>query len=119
MKSIVKDVETLSHDRMKGREAGTKHAKAAADYIAKRFKDVGLTHAPKMSSYLQTFKFPKSTDPHTGETTGEQLEGHNVVGFIDNNSKSYVIVGAHFDHLGMGGPGSFHETTVDHGCLEY
>ena len=28
--------------------------------------------------------------------------GHNVVGFIDNNAPSTVVIGAHFDHLGWG-----------------
>ncbi len=28
--------------------------------------------------------------------------GHNVIGFIDNNAASTVILGAHYDHLGYG-----------------
>ncbi len=29
--------------------------------------------------------------------------GYNIIGFIDNGAKSSIIIGAHYDHLGMGG----------------
>lgn len=35
-------------------------------------------------------------------------EGHNVAGFIDNNAKHTVVIGAHYDHLGFGDEGSLH-----------
>jgi len=28
--------------------------------------------------------------------------GHNVIGFINNNAKTTIIIGAHYDHLGYG-----------------
>lgn len=28
--------------------------------------------------------------------------GHNVVGVINNNAKDYIVIGAHYDHLGYG-----------------
>lgn len=35
--------------------------------------------------------------------TGEKRStGHNVVGFINNNAKSTIVIGAHYDHLGYG-----------------
>lgn len=33
----------------------------------------------------------------------EEGTGHNVIGFIDNGSAYTIIIGAHYDHLGMGG----------------
>lgn len=33
----------------------------------------------------------------------EEATGHNVIGFIDNGSAYTIIIGAHYDHLGMGG----------------
>lgn len=35
-------------------------------------------------------------------------KGHNVAGFIDNNAKHTVVIGAHYDHLGYGDEGSLH-----------
>lgn len=37
------------------------------------------------------------------------IQGHNVVGVIPGNgpqADEYIVLGAHYDHLGMGGPGS-------------
>ena len=36
------DVRTLASDAMEGREAGTRGYQMAADYIARRFADIGL-----------------------------------------------------------------------------
>ncbi|PLX24133.1 MAG: hypothetical protein C0600_13705 [Ignavibacteria bacterium] len=37
------------------------------------------------------------------------IEGHNVIGLIKGegpHADEYIVLGAHYDHLGMGGPGS-------------
>jgi aminopeptidase YwaD len=34
--------------------------------------------------------------------------GHNVIGFIDNKAATTVVIGAHYDHLGMGGESSLY-----------
>jgi hypothetical protein len=34
------------------------------------------------------------------------MTGHNVAGFIDNGRPNVVVIGAHYDHLGMGVEGS-------------
>jgi Zn-dependent M28 family amino/carboxypeptidase len=51
-----------------------------------------------------------STVSVTANVNQKETETQNVVALlpgIDNNLKNeYVVVGAHFDHLGMGGPGS-------------
>ena len=39
IKQLTKDVEYLASDPFRGRETGTKHEKAAAEYIAKRFNE--------------------------------------------------------------------------------
>ena len=36
------------------------------------------------------------------------LTGHNVAGFIDNGRPNVVVIGAHYDHLGLGIEGSLH-----------
>lgn len=36
------------------------------------------------------------------------MNGHNVVGFIDNGRTDVVVIGAHYDHLGLGIEGSLH-----------
>lgn len=36
----------------------------------------------------------------------KKRDGHNVIGYIDNNAASTVVLGAHFDHLGYGEDGN-------------
>lgn len=36
----------------------------------------------------------------------KKKQAHNVVGFLDNEAGKTIIIGAHYDHLGMGGPTS-------------
>jgi len=43
---------------------------------------------------------------------------YNVIGFLNNNAKNTIVVGAHYDHLGMGGPTSRYkgEPAIHHGA---
>jgi aminopeptidase YwaD len=34
--------------------------------------------------------------------------GHNVIGWIDNRAENTIVIGAHYDHLGMGEDGSLY-----------
>lgn len=46
------------------------------------------------------------------------LTGHNVIGRVDNGRPHTVVIGAHYDHLGMGIEGTLHrgETGVHNGA---
>jgi hypothetical protein len=48
-------VNALASDDMLGRKSGTAGEKLAGDYIAKQFKNIGLTHYEGMDSYFQAF----------------------------------------------------------------
>ncbi len=108
--SMKEDVTYLAADDLSGRETGTAFEKQAAAYIADRFRDLGLQ--PKGSSkYIQEFSFKPSTNPHQAAEVVEEkqdsmLTGRNVIAYIDNKAASTVVIGAHYDHLGLGGEGS-------------
>ena len=109
---IKQDIEVLADDKLKGRATGSEGEILAASHIANRFKDLGIL--PKgTNEYIQAFTFTQKTDPHAevqyGEANGKKsLTGRNVIGFIDNNAEHTIVIGAHYDHLGMGGDGSLH-----------
>lgn len=42
------------------------------------------------------------------EIIREEKTGHNVVGYLGNGKPYTVVIGAHYDHLGMGGEGSLY-----------
>lgn len=111
---IKEDVVFLADDKLEGRETGTKGEKAAAEYIAKRFKSLGIE--PKgTEGFFQDFSFKpkKANDPHGKASFDVKLAdsvitGRNVLGYINNNAKQTIVIGAHYDHLGYGIEGTLH-----------
>lgn len=110
--SMYQDISVLAHDSLQGRKVGTEYEKKAAHYIAGRFKNLRLE--PKgEAGYYQDFHFRASSNPHQEAVFSDREEastvtGRNVIGYLDNKAEYTVIIGAHFDHLGMGGPSSLH-----------
>jgi Zn-dependent M28 family amino/carboxypeptidase len=110
--SIKDDVTFLSDDALEGRQTGTDGEKAAADYIAKRFENLGLA-TKGTNGYFQNFTFKPKTNPHqtvnyTVKDGDSTITGTNVLGFLNNNADNTIVIGAHFDHLGYGAEGSLH-----------
>ena len=92
----------LASDKLKGRGTGTKEELKAAKYLAKQMKKAGLAPKGNNGSYLASFTFHKASDPHGGMSDGPSLSSNNVVGYLDNGAEYTVVVGAHYDHLGLG-----------------
>jgi len=105
------DVTFLASDSLEGRETGTENELKAAEYLMNRMKSIGLTPKGDTNSFYQKFTFKPKKDPHgevqysTGDST---ITGTNVIGFLDNKADKTIIIGAHYDHLGMGGEGSLY-----------
>jgi len=109
---IQEDVAFLADDKLEGRQTGTKGEKEAAEYIAKRFKELGLE--PKgTDGYFQDFTFKPKTGPHqevkyTEANADSTITGRNILAYLDNNANQTIVVGAHYDHLGYGSEGSLY-----------
>ena len=111
--SMKEDVYALAADAFNGRQTGTEGERQAALYIEKRFKDLKLEPKGYTDTYFQNFTFRPSSNPHeeaefTGLKSDSTKTGINVVGFLNNNAETTVVIGAHYDHLGMGGEGSLY-----------
>jgi hypothetical protein len=107
VKSIKNDVTILAADSLEGREIGTIGEQKAAEYLVARMKDIGLTSAGD-DGYRQLFYVQKSTNPHeqakvTDNPDSAGTTGINVLGMIDNPGDQFIVIGAHYDHLGYGG----------------
>ena len=94
--SILEHVKYLSSDELEGRYPGTKGSKLAIDYIVSQFKSSKLT-TYQNGSYLQPFDF--------SNLKNETIQVSNVVGLITGTKSKdeFIVIGAHFDHLGFGG----------------
>lgn len=112
---IQEDVAFLASDDLEGRQTGTDGEKKAADYISKRFSELGLSKKGT-SGYLQPFSFKPKTNPHEEvkfDVNGDgTITGNNVIGFLDNKAENTIIIGAHYDHLGFGGEGSLYRDSI-------
>lgn len=95
-------ISYLASDKLNGRGTSSEDEKKAADYLAKEFKKAGLLPGNK-DSYLFEFKFKKSLNPHDTSTANvPERKGINVIGFLDNKAPLTIVIGAHYDHLGLG-----------------
>ncbi|MFT5213653.1 MAG: hypothetical protein ACI9JT_001879 [Polaribacter sp.] len=93
---VRKHLYTLAADDMEGRESGTAGIEKAAVYIENEFKKIGLSTFGNLESYRQTFTFKN-------RRTKEDITSSNIIGVLEGKSKKdeYVIISAHYDHLGM------------------
>ncbi|MCA0363645.1 MAG: M20/M25/M40 family metallo-hydrolase [Bacteroidetes bacterium] len=101
VKNLKKHVEYLSSDKLQGRGTGTSGEKMASEYIIKQFKKAGLSPLGENGGYLQLFPAKKGKP---GKMT--PVEAHNVVAYLNNDKPYTIVIGAHYDHLGMGDQGS-------------
>ncbi|GAB4153631.1 MAG: M20/M25/M40 family metallo-hydrolase [Winogradskyella sp.] len=108
---IKEDVYFLADDKLEGRQTGTEGERKASEYLVKRYKEIGLE--PKgTEGFLQSFSFKPKTDPHKEveftTNADSTITGNNVIGYINNNAETTIVIGAHYDHLGYGGEGSLY-----------
>lgn len=82
-------VEYLASDALQGRDGETKGDTLASDFIFSQLDKLG------MEPRKQSFNVKKG-----------DINTFNVYGSIPGRSGKYIVVGAHYDHLGMGGQGS-------------
>jgi peptidase M28-like protein/PDZ domain-containing protein len=99
--ALKKHIKFLASDKLKGRGTGSQEELTAANYIAGSFKKSGLQPKGNINSYFFSYKFKKPKDPHD-TIGGESVSAINVTGYLDNGAENTIIIGAHFDHLGMG-----------------
>lgn len=105
------DVVYLASDLLEGRETGKTGERLAADYIAYRFKELGLQPKGDAGAWYQDFEVQYKAHPHAKET--EARTARNVAAYLDNGAEHTVIIGAHYDHLGHGASGSRHTGEPD------
>ena len=83
----------LASDELKGREAGSEGIDLAAKYIEGVFRKNGVK--PYFGSYRD-------------KLTNFEKPAYNVVGYIEGTDKNlkneFVIIGAHYDHIGAADP---------------
>lgn len=103
-------VRYLADDALGGRLAGSAGERCAAAYIAWRMAQAGLAPGGA-STWYSDVPLASVVNPHAPVGTGR-----NVIGVLEAGDADapVVVIGAHYDHLGMGDFGSLSSDSAIH-----
>lgn len=91
LKDIKSSLEYLASDELEGRNTGSVGIEKAAVFIEGVFKQNNIK--PYFETYRDSFNI-------------EKIIGYNIVGYVEGNDpklkNEFVILGAHYDHIGQG-----------------
>ena len=96
---LKKTISYLASDELKGRLTGSKEEKLASDYLQKQLKSLGI-QAFEKNNYIQNFTYKVKLNPHDSLEVSDN-SGRNVIGYLDNKASKTIVIGAHYDHLGL------------------
>jgi hypothetical protein len=88
-------VTFLASDSLQGRAVGTKYETQSADFI---YQQLLLAQLQAKRQYF-TFRLSDTT---------KKIASQNVYAYLDNKMDSTILIGAHYDHIGLGGKLSLH-----------
>lgn len=107
IKELKKDVTYLANDKLEGRGTATEGGEKAAAYIAQRFKQIGLLPGGDEVSYQKKYNYKVPLNPHGAiDSTAKEKQSSNVIGYLNNHAANTIVIGAHYDHLGLGNDGN-------------
>ena len=96
-------VEYLASQELGGRYPGTAGDTLASEFIAGKLRSLKLkpvVKGKKKKAFYHDFTYGKE----------KQITTHNIIAVVPGKDKhlrnEYIVVGSHYDHLGMGGQGS-------------
>ena len=96
-------VEFLASQELGGRYPGTAGDTLASEFIVSKLRSLKLkpvVKGKKKKAYYHDFTYGKE----------KQITTHNIIAVVPGKDKhlrnEYIVVGSHYDHLGMGGQGS-------------
>ncbi|MGB6093003.1 MAG: M20/M25/M40 family metallo-hydrolase [Moheibacter sp.] len=92
--NLKNSISYLASDDLKGRLTGSEGEEKAAQFISKQMGSYGLK--PEIQSYDYNFKM----NPHD-ENSSVKITGKNVVAYLNNKADKTIVIGAHYDHLGL------------------
>ena len=95
----------LSDDKYQGRQAGEIGGEKAGEYILNYLKTI-FKNNDNVDIYAQEFEFSFSSNPHMKNVNYGDKLAKNIICYIDNNQNETLVIGAHYDHVGLGDFGS-------------
>lgn len=112
--ALAAELRFLASDELRGRKAGTPWNDVAARYIAEQFRAAGLEPAPGTDDFYQSVPLPRPLG--TSENVAGVLQGSDP-----DLRDEYIVLMAHFDHVGTGmeaGPGASTADSIFNGARD-
>ena len=93
--SMKRSVAFLCADSLQGRKVGSQGERLAAQYIYKALTEAGITMLTP----------PNGDEYSIVKTPGDTVKSANIVGIVEGYDpklkNEYIVIGAHYDHLGV------------------
>ncbi len=105
-KEIKKHISFLTSESLAGRHPGGKTNRKIVRYIIKDFKYSGIrsTNGRFKQKFKATLRVEKD------QPKKKPVKTYNIIGYLEGNDpklkNEFIVLGAHYDHLGLGGPSS-------------
>jgi hypothetical protein len=88
----------LASDEMKGRDNGSPEIEKAAQWLAEKYKELGLQPVPGQESFFQEYTVISRID-------GSDIPAKNVIGYLRGSdpklADEYIVLSAHYDQVGV------------------
>jgi len=97
--NLKKHIYYLASDELQGRLTGSEGEAKAANYLSAEFKKLDLKPY-QGKDFIIPFDYDVKLNPHDDKTI-TSVKGKNVVAFLDNKADKTIVIGAHYDHLGL------------------
>ncbi|MCD9855136.1 M20/M25/M40 family metallo-hydrolase [Epilithonimonas sp. JDS] len=97
--NLKKHITYLASDELQGRLTGSEGEAKAADYLSSEFKKLGLKPY-EGENFIQNFEYNIKLNPHDDKTS-TPVKGKNVIAVLNNEAERTIVIGAHYDHLGL------------------
>lgn len=108
-KLLKENLYLIASDSLQGRATGTSGQRKASEFLKKSYQKLGIS-SPENLDYFQNI--PKSFFNNRSAS-----DASNVLAFIEGSEKpdEFVIISAHYDHLGVDPSGEVHNGADDNG----
>ncbi len=97
--NLKKHIYYLASDELQGRLTGSEGETKATNYLSAEFKKLGLKPY-EGKEFIQNFEYSVKLNPHDDKTS-TAVKGKNVIAVLDNKAEKTIVIGAHYDHLGL------------------
>lgn len=97
--NLKKHIYYLASDELQGRLTGSEGEAKAANYLSAEFKKLGLKPY-EGKEFIQNFEYSVKLNPHDDKIS-TSVKGKNVIAVLDNKAEKTIVIGAHYDHLGL------------------